>query len=175
VPHGLGDGQYEKRVKECGAAVAALQIKFPEVKKLRDATLAQLNSVESLMDEISFFRARHVITENDRTVAAATALRDNAYERLGQLMTHSHVSMKNDYEISVEQVDALVDIALELPGVYGSRMTGGGFGGCTVTLVKASDVEKVEEAIVAEYRERTGLDATTLITRPGHGATIIKL
>jgi galactokinase len=94
-----------------------------------DATLDQLNAVESMMDETAFYRARHVITENDRTVQAAVALSQNAYKRLGQLMTHSHVSMKNDYEISCDEVDCLVDIALELPRVYGSRMTGGGFGG----------------------------------------------
>lgn len=90
-------------------------------------------------------------------------------------MTHSHVSMKNDYEISCEEIDCLVDIALELPGVYGSRMTGGGFGGCTITLVKADHVEKVQEAICAEYRERTGKEATCLVTRPGTGAMIVKL
>jgi galactokinase len=89
-------------------------------------------------------------------------------------MTHSHVSMKNDYEISCDEIDCLVDIALELPGVYGARMTGGGFGGCTITLVKADNVEKVQEAIIAEYKERTGLDATCLITRPGPGAAIIQ-
>jgi galactokinase len=97
------------------------------------------------------------------------------YGRLGQLMTHSHVSMKNDYEISCDELDCLVDIALELPGVFGSRMTGGGFGGCTVTLVKASEVTKVQEAIEAEYKERTGIEATCLITRPGPGALIVRL
>lgn len=106
---------------------------------------------------------------------AAVFLSQGQYPRLGQLMTHSHVSMKNDYEISCDEIDCLVDIALELPGVFGSRMTGGGFGGCTVTLVAASEVAKVEEAIVAEYKERTGIDATTIVTRPGAGAAIIKL
>ena len=106
---------------------------------------------------------------------AAVFLSQGAYPRLGQLMTHSHVSMKNDYEISCDEIDCLVDIALELPGVFGSRMTGGGFGGCTVTLVAAAEVAKVEEAIIAEYRERTGIEATTIITRPGLGAAIIKL
>ena len=90
-------------------------------------------------------------------------------------MTFSHVSLKNDYEVSCDEVDCLVDIALELPGVHGSRITGGGFGGCTITLVDAQHVDKVEEAIIAEYKERTGIDATTIITRPGPGACIIKL
>lgn len=175
VPHGLGDGQYEIRVKQCAAAIAVLQLKFPTVKQLRDVSLEQLMSVEQMMDEESFFRARHVITENDRTVRCASLLAAGDYARLGQLMTHSHVSMKNDYEISCDEVDTLVDIALELPGVYGSRMTGGGFGGCTVTLVAASEVEKVAEAIREEYKEQTGIEATTIITRPGPGATIIKL
>ena len=90
-------------------------------------------------------------------------------------MTHSHVSLKNDYEVSCDEVDTLVDIALELPGVYGSRITGGGFGGCTITLVDAKEVDKVEEAILAEYKERTGIEATTIVTRPGPGAMIVKL
>jgi len=171
-----------------------------------------------MMDEEAFYRARHVITENQRTMQseaqqstmqrrrgplwaeerrgacgahvpsicvscpfdsnlsrAAVFLSQGQYPRLGQLMTHSHVSMKNDYEISCDEIDCLVDIALELPGVFGSRMTGGGFGGCTVTLVAAEEVAKVEEAIVAEYKERTGIDATTIVTRPGAGAAIIKL
>jgi galactokinase len=106
---------------------------------------------------------------------AAVCLSTGDYVRLGQLMTHSHVSLKNDYEVSCDELDTLVDIALELTGVYGSRMTGGGFGGCTVTLVKAEDCEKVQEAIEAEYKEQTGIEATCIITRPGHGAQIVRL
>lgn len=175
VKHGLGDGEYAVRVQQCNAAVATLQMKWPEIKKLRDVTIHQLMAMESAMDEDAFYRARHVIMENDRTQQAAVCLATGNYERLGMMMTHSHVSMKNDYDISCDEIDCLVDIALELPGVYGSRMTGGGFGGCTVTLVKSSEVEKVQEAIEAEYKERTGIDASSIITRPGPGACIVKL
>jgi len=175
LPHGLGDGQYEKRVKECAEAVSVLQMRWPEVRKLRDASLQQLGAFQNAMDDIPYIRARHVITENDRTVSAADLLRKNDYASLGRLMNFSHVSMMRDYEVSLPAIDALVDIALEQPGVYGSRMTGGGFGGCTVSLVEASKVEQVAEAIVFEYKEKTGVDATTLITRPGPGAQIVKL
>jgi len=225
VPHGLGDGQYEVRVKQCAEAVGVLRLRWPSITKLRDASIEQLNAVEAMMDETAFYRARHVITENERTQQAAQLLSAGNYNMLGKLMTFSHVSMKNDYEISVDNIDALVDAALELPGVYGSRLTGGGFGGqkgstnkqqqervrkkehavrcassfffwwgqlssrrsccfcsrlfflagCTVTLVQASEVEKVAEAIVVEYKEQYGIEASTLITRPGPGVQIVKL
>jgi galactokinase len=129
VPHGLGDGQYEVRVKQCAEAVGVLRLRWPSITKLRDASIEQLNAVEAMMDETAFYRARHVITENERTQQAAQLLSAGNYNMLGKLMTFSHVSMKNDYEISVDNIDALVDAALELPGVYGSRLTGGGFGG----------------------------------------------
>jgi len=174
VKHGHDGGEYAARVRECNEAVKCLQIKWPDIKQLRDASFDQLSAVESLMSEDAFYRARHVIMENDRTKQAIDALRSRDYARLGQLLTFSHVSLKNDFEVSCEELDCLVDIALELPGVAGARMTGGGFGGCTLTLVSSSEASKVEEAIIAEYREQTGIEASCLITRPTHGAVIVQ-
>ena len=116
---------------------------FPAIKSLRDASLAQLQQAKQDMSAVAFTRARHVITECERTLAAADALSRNDYLAAGKLMTHSHVSLKGDYEVSCDELDALVDIALSQQGVYGSRMTGGGFGGCTVTLLDSSRVREV--------------------------------
>ena len=145
---------------------------FPAIKSLRDASLAQLQQAKQDMSAVAFTRARHVITECERTLAAADALSRNDYLAAGKLMTHSHVSLKGDYEVSCDELDALVDIALSQQGVYGSRMTGGGFGGCTVTLLDSSRVREVEAAMHERYRQRTGKEATTMVSLPSQGAQL---
>lgn len=175
VKHALGSGEYAKRRAQCEEAVAAIQKFHPEIKALRDATLDQLAEAQSSMSEIAFQRGRHVITECVRTVQAAEALQANNYELMGKLMTHSHVSLKDDYEVSCDELDTLVDIALSQSGVFGSRMTGGGFGGCTVTLVKADAAEKVASTIASQYKERTGKEATILYSKPSQGTRLHQL
>ena len=130
VKHKLSDGEYPVRVKQCKEAVSMLQMKYPAVKALRDCTgLDQLNAVKGQMSEVIYRRAKHCITEDARTLRAVEALAAGDFKLLGKLMTESHMSLKNDYEVSCVELDALVDSALEVEGVYGSRMTGGGFGG----------------------------------------------
>ena len=173
VKHALVDGEYRRRREQCEKAAAVLG-----VKALRDATLATLDAKKNDMDETTFKRARHVITENDRTVAAADAMQAGQWNAMGRLMLESHASMAADYEITVKEIDLLVDLAKQhIPAgdVYGSRMTGGGFGGCTVTLVKTAAVDKVRNVILENYRTQTGIDAVAFATRPAAGADVIKL
>ena len=175
VKHALGSGEYAKRRAQCEEAVRALQKHHPAIASLRDTSLAQLQQAKADMSETAYQRARHVITECERTLAAATALGHNDYTAAGKLMTHSHVSLKDDYAVSCDELDCLVDIALTQRGVYGSRMTGGGFGGCTVTLVESARVAEVERAIRDKYRERTGKEATTMTSVPSQGALLHRL
>lgn len=172
VRHALTDGEYAERRSQCVAAAKALQ-----VSALRDVTYEQLESKAECLEPILYRRARHVITENDRTVQAAAAIRAGDLELLGDLMYQSHYSLRDDYQVSCEELDVLVDAARQIGaegGVVGSRMTGGGFGGCTVTLVAEGRQREVAEQIAAVYQQTTGKTATPFVTRPARGAHLIK-
>ena len=167
VKHALVDGEYRQRREQCEQASAGL-----EVKALRDADMTMLEAARTKLDETVYRRARHVITENQRTVHAAQALQTQAWQRAGELMFESHASMRDDYEITVEPIDLLVKLANEFTKtgeVYGSRMTGGGFGGCTVTLVRTDAAQAVCDSILQNYQKQTGIEATAFITRPAAG------
>jgi galactokinase len=172
VKHELGSGEYAKRRAQCEAAAKAIG-----VPSLRDASSAALEKSRGAMDEVAFRRARHVIGEIDRTTKAARAIRESKWQETGQLMYASHDSLRDDYEVSCPELDAVVEIARgigEKGGVYGCRMTGGGFGGCTVALVKTNAVEAVTKQISEDYRRKTGIEATLFVSRPAAGATVIK-
>ncbi|KAI2493785.1 Galactokinase galactose-binding signature [Fragilaria crotonensis] len=130
-------------------------------------------AAEADMDEISFRRARHVVTENARTLAAKDALEDGDWALLGSLMNDSHTSMRDDYEVSCSEIDVLVDLAQTFSGVYGSRLTGGGFGGCTVTLVEKESAPALMEYLKKEYKVQTGTDCDCFETSPGPGARLL--
>jgi galactokinase len=148
VKHNLAAGEYNNRRSECESAVRALG------RSLRDVTLPDLGN----LPEKIYRRARHVVTENARVHSAATALKSNDLDEFGRLMHESHRSLRDDYEVSCRELDVMVEIASSLDGVYGARMTGGGFGGCTVNLVEANCVESFRAAITERYQESTGLD-----------------
>jgi len=172
VKHELGSGEYAKRRAECEAAARILG-----VSSLRDATVPALESYLGKMDGVVYRRARHVIGEIERTLRAAEGIRASNWPAVGQLMYASHASLRDDYEVSCRELDAVVEIAesIGLPGgVYGCRMTGGGFGGCTVALVKTTAVEAITQKITTDYRMKTGLDATVFSSRPAAGATVIR-
>ena len=133
---------------------------LPKITALRDVTLVNLEQARSEMSEVVFHRARHVITENVRVQEAGAALESGDVERLGQLMYTSHDSMRDDYEISIPEIDTLVEIAHATPGCYGSRLTGGGFGGCTVSIVAEDAVERFEHDVAAAYKAATGIKLT---------------
>jgi len=172
VKHELTGSEYPTRRKQCETAAKILG-----VPSLRDATADALERVQGKMDEVVFRRARHVIGEIERTVHAAEGVRASNWPTVGQLMYASHRSLRDDYEVSCHELDAVVEIAesIGIPGgVYGCRMTGGGFGGCTVALVKSDAVEAISKKIAADYKRKTGIEATIFVSRPAAGATVIK-
>jgi galactokinase len=172
VKHELGSGEYAKRRAECEQAARILG-----VKSLRDATADRLEQLKDKMSELVYRRARHVIGEIQRTIQAAEEVRNSNWPSVGQLMYESHTALSDDYEVSCAELAAVVEIAENIGvkgGVYGCRMTGGGFGGCCVALVKADRVEDISKRIAAGYKERTGIDAAIFASRPAGGAAVVK-
>lgn len=163
---GLVDSEYNIRRQQCEEAAHILN-----VTALRDATLEDLLAKKALMSEVVYRRARHVITENSRTLDAAEALRRGDLTTLSQLMMQSHHSMRDDFEITVKEVDSLVEIVKSVIGDRGGvRMTGGGFGGCVVALVTPDLVNKVVDSVKAQYEAKTGLKETIYVCSASQGA-----
>lgn len=176
VAHELSGSEYSSRRKQCYDASEAIAKHFPdsEVKHLRDCTLDMLSVVEESLDKETVKRARHVIEEDERTLQAKEHLENGRLAEVGQLMYKSHVSLRDLYQVSTKEIDALVDIAMSVEGVYGSRITGGGFGGCTVTLVHKDSVETLTKAFEEQYPSHNrGLHATVFATKPGPGARVL--
>lgn len=172
VKHELANGEYAQRRAQCEAAARTLG-----VASLRDATPDALEDAKGRMDDVVFRRARHVIGEIERTVHAAEAVRASNWPAVGQLMYASHGSLRDDYEVSCKELDMIVEIAEAMgikDGVFGCRMTGGGFGGCAVALVKTELIESISKKIGADYKKKTGIEATIFTTRPAAGATVLK-
>ena len=172
VKHELGNGEYARRRAECETAAKILG-----VHSLRDANAGSLERAKGKMDRTVFRRARHVIGEIERTVRAAEDIRASNWPATGQLMYASHNSLRDDYEVSCNELDAVVEIAETVGnkgGIYGCRMTGGGFGGCAIALVKSSEVENISKRIAADYKTKTEIAATIFSSRPAAGATVIK-
>ncbi len=172
VKHELSGGEYAERRGQCESSARKLG-----VTSLRDLTLEQLKAGQSKLEEVEFHRARHGVTEISRTVDAAESLKAGKWSEVGQLMYASHESLRDDFEVSCSELDLLVDIARNIGSagsVYGSRMTGGGFGGCTVSLVDTGRAEKIAETIVAGYEKATGIEPTVITTRPARGAYVVR-
>jgi galactokinase len=172
VKHELGSGEYAKRRAQCEEAAKILG-----VKSLRDATADQLEAARDKMTDVVYRRARHVIGEIERTVYAAEGIRQSNWPTVGQLMYASHYALRDDYEVSCAELDAVVEIAEDIGqegGVYGCRMTGGGFGGCCVALVKASAVKAITIRMADDYRSKTDIQAAIFSSRPASGAAILK-
>jgi galactokinase len=173
VKHELTGGEYATRRAQCESAAGKLG-----VASLRDVTLLQLESRRGELDAVEFRRARHVISEIGRTIEAAAALKSRDWPRVGRLMHASHDSLRDDYEVSCRELDLLVDLARQIcfeRGMIGSRMTGGGFGGCTVSLVETGKVDDVAQFITQHYREKTGIAPSVLTSRPARGAHVISI
>ncbi|MCX8496836.1 MAG: galactokinase [Akkermansiaceae bacterium] len=172
VKHELSGGEYAERRAQCEEAARNLG-----VKSLRDVNVEQLEKGKSKMRDLVYRRARHVIGEISRTVSAVGSVRQSDWPAVGRLMYASHVALRDDYEVSCPELDAVVKIAEsigEQGGVYGCRMTGGGFGGCCVALVKASSVDGITKKIASDYKVRTGITATIFSSRPAAGATVLR-
>lgn len=159
VKHSLVDSAYNDRRNECAAALKALQSEL-DIQALGDLTPEEFEAHKSLIkDEIQLQRAKHAVYENQRTIDAVTALKAGDIESFGKLMNQSHISLRDDYGVSCEEIDILIDLAWKIPGVLGSRITGGGFGGCTVSIVKDESIDTFIETIGKTYLEKVGHEA----------------
>jgi galactokinase len=170
VKHELGTSAYRDRVAECRAAVEAIQKVDASVESLRNVSLSFFDRVQDSVPLVPRRRARHVVSENQRVIDFAAAARAHNLREMGRLFIASHRSMQYDYEISCEEIDFLVDTAIKFPGVYGSRMTGGGFGGCTVNLVAPESVENFKRVLTSSYQERFGKTPVFYDCKPAAGA-----
>jgi galactokinase len=170
VQHAVTGGEYTSRRAQVEEAAAVIARHRPEVRFLRDANLDDLARYGSEMSPLALKRARHVITENTRTVAAADALIHHDLKELGRLMAEAHVSYSQDFEASCEEADALVELAQDLPGLIGARLTGGGFGGCTVNLVERQHAREFTAALGERYAARTGITPQIHICHASGGA-----
>jgi len=157
VKHEIASGEYNRRRAECEEGLRVLLKVLPEIRALRDVTLAQLETHRALLDPTVYSRCRHVVTENDRTQEAIRALNSENLSVFGGLMRESHRSLRDDYEVSCRELDLLVEIASAQPGVIGARMTGGGFGGCTISLVESASVNAFQKNVASRYHAQTGL------------------
>jgi galactokinase len=171
VRHHHASGEYNVRRAECREGVQRLAETIPGLQSLRDVTLQDWERGARLLPDPIVRRCRHVIRENARVSAAAAAFESGDLRSFGRLMYESHESLRDDYEVSCRELDILVDLARTVDGVYGARMTGGGFGGCTVTLVEAGRVGELEEKVVAGYRQATGVAPDVYVCAPAGGAS----
>ena len=174
VKHQHASGEYNRRRADCEAGVRYLQEHLPGIHALRDVTREEIEHYRGSLPEVTFRRCRHVITENDRVLAAAKALQSADLSEFGQLMVESHRSLRDDYEVSCPELDIMVKIAQRLRGVFGARMTGGGFGGCTVNLVNADAVEEFRTTVAREYQAATGLQPDIYVCTAADGAAEVR-
>jgi galactokinase len=172
VHHELAGSEYNRRREQCENGVARLKAVLPGIRALRDVTSADLARHGALLSDVVFRRCRHVVTEDDRVQRAAAALEAGRVGEVGRMMQESHVSMRDDYEISCREIDILVELAGRVEGVLGARMTGGGFGGCTINLVRVDAVDRFADELGRGYKEATGITPQFLVCRPGDGAGI---
>jgi galactokinase len=170
VKHELASNAYNERRAQCEAGVKHLAKFVPNVTALRDVTLEQLEQFGSDLQDVVYRRCRHVITENARVMAAARALKQGDLREFGSLMAESHRSLRDDYEVSSEELDLMVELARKVKGVYGARMTGGGFGGSTVNLVGDEHVEQFKRSVAPEYERATGLKPEIYVCSASNGA-----
>jgi galactokinase len=170
VKHEVASSEYNRRRADCEEAVAYLQPRLPRIDALRDVKLSQLQELGRGMREVAFRRARHVITENERVTRASDALRAGKMERFGKLMLASHESLRDDYEVSCDELDIMVSLAGKIKGVLGARMTGGGFGGCAVNLVREDSVARFQKEIAAGYQSATGITPQIYVCDAADGA-----
>jgi galactokinase len=170
VKHELAGGEYNQRRASCEAGVAFLKQSSPKIRALRDVTLQNLEQNRAALSDGVYRRCRHVISENERVVEAAGALQAGDLRCFGELMYQSHESLDKDYEVSCEELNIMVGLARGIEGVYGARMTGGGFGGCTVNLVRADAVARFQSTVMARYRSATGLDPIVYICSAAQAA-----
>jgi galactokinase len=175
VKHELAGGEYNRRRADCETGVAQLKRSLPAIKALRDVTPESLDAHKSELAYVVYRRCRHIVSENQRVLAAAAALTSANMKQFGELMYASHASLRDDYEVSCSELDLLVEIASSIPGVYGARMTGGGFGGCTVNLVDAGAIDDFQAELAGRYRAATGITPPVYVSSAAAGAGPVEI
>ena len=170
IKHEHASGEYNRRREQCEEGVRLLSQWLPRVCALRDVTPAELNQYSARLPQDIFKRCRHVVTENARVINAAAALERDDLPTFRDLMRESHRSLQMDYQVSCDELDLMVELADKQPGVFGSRMTGGGFGGCTINLVDAAAVPKFRETVSLEYQQATGIAPEILVSHAAGAA-----
>jgi galactokinase len=170
VKHDHAAGEYNARRADCETATRILSKQIPGVRALRDVTLLDIERFSQSLPEVVYRRSRHVVSENARVIAARSALERGDPELFGRLMQESHRSLRDDYAVSCAEVDTLVELACEQEGVYGSRMTGGGFGGCTISLVQRTKVGEFGRVLAQRYEQSTGKQPDIYIFQASDGA-----
>jgi len=172
LARGLTSSKYNERVAECRQAVAILSKALQRnATHLRDFTLSELAAAHTLMPEVVYRRARHIISENDRTIRACDTMRRGDAAALGELMSDSDRSLREDYEVTSPELDAMTRAARAIPGCYGARMTGAGFGGCTINLVARDAADEFSQCLMAEYFDQTGYQGAIITSSPAQGAS----
>jgi galactokinase len=175
VRRGLVGSAYNERRSQCEQGVALLEKVLPGINALRDVLPTQLEAHKALLPELVYRRCRHVVTEDARVLQAVKAMEADDLDELGRLLNASHESLRDDYEVSCPELDAMVEIARRQPGVYGSRMTGAGFGGCTVSLVAEEHAGAFVDAVGPAYKAATGLDPQIYICTASAGAGEVEI
>jgi len=172
----LVNSEYNRRREECKRATDFFTHRLgSKIRALRDVTVEEFKQYQEYLPEPIARRGRHVISENYRVQAGVQALREDNFSAFGKLMVESHRSLKNDYEVSCAELDLLVDLALKQEGVLGARMTGAGFGGCTVNLIEKNYIDAFKKNIKNEYKKITGINPDIYITLPAEGAKVLEL
>ncbi len=174
VHHELSGGEYAQRRKQCEEGVAYFKQSDPNVRALRDVRPDQVESAKGKLSDVVYRRCRHVVTENARVIQAAAKLVEHYYDEVGELMLQSHRSLRDDYEVSVPELDYLVEQAMTIKGVYGARMTGGGFGGCIVALVQPRAVEALINHLSKTYADRFRKTPANYVTTATAGAGVLE-
>ena len=175
VKHQHAAGEYNARRQQCEEGLRLLSSAMPEIHSLRDVRAAQLEQNSRLLPELIYKRCRHVVAENERVLQMAKALSTGDVESVGNNMAESHRSLREDYEVSCAELDIMVEIAVGLPGVVGARMTGGGFGGCTVNLVEAHQAESIQVQLTRQYEARTGIRPEVYVLNATDGVTEVSI
>jgi galactokinase len=173
VSHSLASSEYNQRRKECSEGVEIIKKNFQHVKSLRDVSLEMLNSFENKLDNKIFRRCKYVVEENDRMMKACDSLNKNDLKTFGELMYQTHNGLSNDYEVSCKELDYLVEQVKDNSNVYGARMMGGGFGGCTINLIKKEVVNDISEKLAAGYKSKFGIELKTYVTSITEGTNLI--
>ncbi|HXY51019.1 MAG TPA: galactokinase [Terriglobales bacterium] len=172
VRHELAASEYNRRRADCETGVSILGKRLSNVLALRDVSLGELEKHRKALSDLVYRRCRHVISENQRVLDAAEALKSGNLDRFGQAMYASHASLREDYQVSCRELDLLVELASACDGVYGARMTGGGFGGCTVNLLRSDSVEFFQRYIVQAYEKETGRPPEVYVCSVAQGASV---